>query len=504
MNNTINKQDTLQKLLKGVDTLANIVKTTSGSQGHTYLIKKKDGTPYFTKDGIYIAETVYCEDPIENLACELLRQAGRLTAEQAGDSTTSCITIAQALLHALLEAEVTNHRLLLKEIERVAFDIEKQLYKSSKKIKSKKDCIKVATISVNGNKELGELIGTVVWEARDNGVIQLEESDDNLTTIFQEKGSRYERPYEYKQLLGSNETKIAYNNPLVVVLDVDVDAPLILNEYVRESVELNRPLVILATDFSKNVISVMIENFQKTGLKILPLVIPGYGDEKQEYYKDILSIASNDNVARIVADKFSFTLYTKEFTPLMQKRSEYIESQIGQEISLYFKDILEKRLSIIHQKVFSIHVGATSEVEMRELKDRVEDGILATRAALEEGYVLGGGLALYNIAQSLPEAGMGNNIMEYAISSPALQILKNANAEDKASSLEGNFGYNTTTEQIEDFYKSGIIDSTKAIAASLRNAVSVIKTIISCNGAIIEGNQKQSPTFKDGVGWVNE
>jgi len=330
------------------------------------------------------------------------------------------------------------------------------------------------------------LVGTVMWDARDNGVVLFELSENGETYVYQEFGSRYEKMYDLKQFLGTTGTKVSYDNPLVICLPDEVTAIDTIMPHLEQAKEENRATVIVAPDYSKMVLQILEFNAIKNGYKILPLYTPGYGEEKKEYFKDVQALCTLDNIDRVVATKSDYTLFTKEMTPHLQNRIDVLSHQVGVEKQKYYKEKIEKRLSILSQKVFTIYAGATSEIEQNELKDRMEDGLLATRAALEDGYVLGGGLALYNIAQSMPPEGYGNQVMYQVITSPALQILENANVLDEATNLKDNYGFNTTTMQIEDFYKSGIIDPYKVISCSLNNAVSVAKTIISLNGSICQ------------------
>jgi chaperonin GroEL len=483
MNNTLSKQETLQKLLKGVDTLANVVKTTSGSKGHTILIQREDGSPYITKDGVTVAKAIKCEDIIENLGCKLVQQAAELTVDQAGDGTTATVTMAQRLMQNIINCEISNHRQLFEDIENITQDVLFNLQKTVRKVKTKKDAIRIATISTN-NKELGELVGTVMWDARKNGVVLFELSDNGDTYVYQESGSRYERMYDLKQFLGLTGTRVQYDNPIITIFSEDVVDIETIQEVVEQSKLENRAAVFFAPDYSKMVLQILEFNSIKNGYKILPLYIPGHGDEKKEYIKDIIALVHDGNVDRIVATKQDFTLFTKYVTPSLQNRMDVIAYQIGQEKTKYYKEKLEKRLSILSQKVYTIYAGATSEIEQSELKDRMEDGLLATRAAIEDGYVIGGGMALYNIAKTLSSQGLANQIMYDVLISPCEQILTNATATWAFDSVGDEYGFNTTTMKVEDFYKSGIIDPYKVVASSLNNAVSVAKTIISLNGSI--------------------
>lgn len=495
MNNTVNKKDTLEKLLVGVNTLANVVKTTTGSKGHTMLIEKivvnsenpqdKKKIPYITKDGITIARDIHCKDPIEEMGCDLVRQVSELTADMAGDGSSGCIVMAQKLIQNIVKLDVKDHRQLFKGIEETTSWIQKQLVKGKKKVKSLKDCIRIATISTN-DVELGKLVGTVMWDARENGVVMFELSDNNETYVYQEFGSRYDRMYDLKEFLGITNTKVTYTNPVVVVLGEEVTDINVLWPHLEKAKEENRATVIFAPDYSKLILNILGMNAVKNGYKILPLYIPGYGEERIEYMKDIQALVAEDNVDKIVATKRDFTIFTKADTQSLTNRVNVIAHQVGVEESKYYKEKLEKRMSILSQKVFTIYAGATSDIERDELKDRMEDGLLATRAALEDGYVMGGGMALYNIAQQLPE-GLANQIMYDVITSPANQICENALVELMPPD-NPNVGFNTTTMQYEDFYKSGIIDPYKVISCSLNNSVSVAKTIISLNGCITNGN----------------
>ena len=488
MNNTVNKQDTLNKLLNGVNTLANVVKTTSGSKGHTILIEKKDHEgniiPYITKDGVTVANSIVCSDSIENLGCKLLQEAAKLTVEQAGDGTTGTCIMAQSLIQNIINLDVQDHRKLFQDIENVTENILSQLKKQIKKVKTKKDAIRIASISTN-SESLGNLVGTVMWDARINGVVHFEISDTSETYIYKESGSYFDKRYDLKQFLGATGTKVVYDNPIVLVYQNDVVSYEDLVPYLEMSKEEDRALVIIAPSFSKMIIQIFEMNVVKNSFKILPLYVPAYGEEQPEIIKDIQAL-THENVERVMASRNGFTIFTKEVTPLLQERIDNLAYLSTMERTPYYKDKIDKRISTLSQKVFTIYAGAKSELERNELKDRIEDGLLATRAAIENGYVLGGGLALYNIATSLPSEGYANQIMYDVITSPMMQILENAQVESITyiKLIHDQMGFNTTTMRIEDFYKSGIIDPYKVIACSLTNAVSVAKTIISLNGAI--------------------
>lgn len=508
MNNTFSKEETLQKLITGVNTLANVVKTTCGSKGSTYLIRNENREPYITKDGVSIAEVITCDDPIEDLGCKLLQQAAKLTVDQAGDGTTATITIAQKMINeviAHLDKGMTP-AILLSEVES---SIEKAIVLLKEEVNpvdTLDQAIAIASISAN-DSDLGLLVGEVVWEAKDNGIINLEEGETDETEVYQESGCRYNRPYEYKELLGVSQTKVAYNNPLVIVEEHEVQSFSQIQHHIERSASLKKPLVIIAPDWAKIVINTLIHLQQTNNLRVLPLFSPGYGEDKREYLKDIQAIVA-DNVDRVVADKMGFTIFTYDITPQMQERAEFIKAQIASEPTLFYKEKLEKRMSIIYQKVFTVNVGAPSRIEMKEKYDRIEDALLATRCALEEGYVLGGGVALYNVAEKLGESTSGEALVRAVLKSPLRQIISNASiATGKAISyptkdIGGNNGFNTTTLKIEDFYKSMIIDPYPVVNQSFINATSVAKTIININGTIIPEIKVGNPKFQEGVGFT--
>lgn len=501
MNNIINKEDTLKKLLSGINQLANEVRTTSGSKGKTYLIRKPDGTPHITKDGVTIAKAIKCEDPVEQLGATLLQQAAQKTVEQAGDGTTATITIAQHLAQKIQKAlDETDARQLVEEVDEALQIILKELDKHKYKVKNLRDCIRVATIATNNDNDLGTLIGTVVWEARDNGVVLFEESEKTYTEVVKEQGSKYQRSYEWKKFLGKNEIRTSFENPLIKIYDTDVQSYDMIAYALKESLDTGKPLILFAPDYAKFVINELYRQYT-AGLKILPLLLPGYGDEVQEYKKDIEAIVAGDNVYKVVASKFDFTLYTKEYTQQMQDRTDYVINQIGNEPTQYYKEVLERRLSILNQKVFTVHVGAPSQVEMLELKDRMEDGLLATRSAYEEGYVLGGGIALRNVFQTLVNlTTKGGMCALDAILTPHIQIIRNAGYTYEV--LNGNMGIDTNSGVPTDFKKAGIYDSYGVVKQAVINAFSVIKTIIQLNGTILDNNHQKKVQFVANEGFA--
>ena len=293
-----------------------MVKTTSGSKGRTFLIKRENGTFHITKDGVTLAKSVSHEDVVAELGCRLLEQGANKAVEGAGDGTTGCVTIAQALANALMAhmEEGADHVQLLKETEDAASVVLQALKKQAKKVKSESTCVKIATIALNNDKYYGELIGQTVWAASQNGIVQFEESENTYTEVIQQQGSRYDRPYPWKELLGKNHIKVAYQNPLVYVFTEDVESLNQITPLVNQSHEEGRPLVIFATDFSNIVIQTIIQNHHVNNLKVLPIIMPGYGDEKIEQAKDIASIVEDDNVFQLVADRFGFTIFTKDYT----------------------------------------------------------------------------------------------------------------------------------------------------------------------------------------------
>lgn len=490
MTNIINKENTLNKLLEGVNTLANVVKTTSGSKGRTYLLQKPDGSPYPTKDGVTIAKQIFHSDPVCNLAIKMLQEAAQLTVDSAGDNTTATTILAQALVQGIIEAIQAGHepRFLLEEVEESVSIVEKELKKHSKKVNSLAKAIQIATIATN-NAEVGHLVGSISWEARNNGIIHLEEGT-GTTEIFQETGSHYSHPYEHRQLLGSNETSITIHEPYIAILTKEVTSFDSILPHVHHAQKENRHCVLISPSYSKIVVDAITYHCIKDGGKILPLYLQGEGNNKLEYAKDILALIDGDNVSKLVATKHGYTIFTKEVTPSITKRAEVILSQKYQEEEKYLRDKFDERISTLTQKVFTINVGGISSVEKRELHDRIEDGLLATRCAIVDGYVLGGGITLLNIASTLPQ-GIGHDIMAYALESPYRQILTNASKEieyPETRGLPSTYGFNTTTSRWEDFRKSGILDSYKGVLESIRNATSVAKTIINLNGCILNAN----------------
>lgn len=517
INNIIQKIDTMKGLISGINAIADVVKTTSGSKGNTYAIRRPDGKIDISKDGVTLAKAIKCDDPIEQMGVTLLQEAAELTVNQAGDGTTGTITMAQQMAHSIIGKLQKNadHRFLLKDVENAIGIFLEELEKEKLQIQSEEECISIATIATNNDEYLGNIIGQVVWAARENGVVVFEESEGTEIEVIQQQGSKYEKPYEWKKLLGKNHIRIAYNNPLVYTFNMDIEHFDQIADCLQESVDVKKPLVIFATDFSKYIIN-EIHALYDNGMKILPIVIPGYGDEVQEFYHDITALTADNNVHRIIAEKFGFTIYTKDKTQKVFDRTDYIINQIGNETTKYYREQLQKRLSILNQKLYTMYIGAPSETEKKELWYRVEDGLLATRSAYEDGYVLGGGIAFRNVVRRIQDQISkkkidftdGIDILADTVLSPFLQIMRNAGIESDSllcQQATTNFkdyeGVDTNTLEKANFIELGIIDSFRVIKQSLVNASSVIKTIIQLNGSILDNEKTGNVQFVPNQGF---
>ena len=512
--------DGARKSLKaGVDTIANAVKTTLGPKGRNVAIAKSFGSQVVTKDGVTVAKEIEEKDPFKNVGVEMLKDAARKVNDLAGDGTTTVIVLAQAIANeGFRNVTAGSNPIALKRgLDKAVDIVVDELVKSSKKIKGKEEISQVATISSNDDKELGDMIGKVFEKVGKDGVITVEEAKGFDDEVEYTEGMQFDQGYVSAYFVTDPESlQAVMDNPYIFVTDKklsnlqDIQA---IAEKVLSTAD--RPLVIIADDIENQALATLVVNQLRGTLNVVAVKAPGFGDRKKEFLKDIATVTGAEFISEEVGktlDSVSLTdlggakkvIISKEETIIVQgtgtqkeinARVTEIRTQIEQSSSDYDKEKLQERLAKLAGGVAVVKVGAASEVEAKEKKQRVEDAINATRAAIEEGVVVGGGLAYHNAKKSLdkvefedPDEQLGLEILKSILSEPLKQIAQNAGQDGAvvASKCEGNTGYNAKTGEYVDMLKEGIIDPVKVTRLALVNAASVATMLITTEAVVAE------------------
>jgi len=531
MSKSIIYDEEARKALKaGVDIIANAVKTTLGPKGRNVAIAKTFGSQVVTKDGVTVAKEIEDKDPFKNVGIEMMKEASRRVNDLAGDGTTTVIVLAQAIVNAGFKnvAAGSNPIALKRGLDKGVEVVVKALEKSAKKISSKEEISQVATISSNNDKELGDMIGDVFNKVGKDGVITVEEAKGFLDEIEYTEGMQFDQGYVSSYFVTDAETQEAVmENPYIFVTDKKLSS---LQEIqaIAEKVlaAADRPLVIIADDIENQALATLVVNKLRGTLNVVAVKAPGFGDRKKEMLRDIAVVTG----AEYISDEVGKTLESVDLTDLggakkviidkektvivegsgkdsdIKKRIAEIRAQIDSSSSDYDKEKLQERLAKIAGGVAVIKVGAASEVEAKEKKQRVEDAINATRAAIEEGVVVGGGLALHNMTKALEKINLsdvdeqlGIEILKNVLSEPLKQIAKNAGKDGAviAANCHDKIGYNAKTDEYVDMLETGIIDPVKVTRLALVNASSVGTMLITTEAVVAEIPEEKGSNTPD-------
>ncbi|WOX79082.1 chaperonin GroEL [Candidatus Shikimatogenerans bostrichidophilus] len=506
------------KLIKGVDILANAVKITLGPKGRNVILQKSFGGPQVTKDGVTVAKEIELEDPIENLGAQMVKEVASKTNEVAGDGTTTATLLAQSIIREGLKnvAAGANPIDLKRGIDKAVKEVIKYLKKISKKVGNEK-IKQVASISANNDKEIGELIAKSFERVGKNGVITVEEAKGIETTVEVVEGMQIDRGYQSPYFVTNTEKMISeLENPYILLCDKKINSmkeimPIL--EYIAQS---TKPLLIISEEVEGEALATLVVN--KISLKVVAVKAPGFGDRRKEMLEDIAILTGGtviseekgnkiENFKKEYLGKCEKATIEKENTIIVnglgnkikiEERIKQINSQIITSTSEYDKEKLKERLAKLSGGVAVLYVGAASEVEMKEKKDRVEDALNATRAAVEEGIVVGGGVALLRSIKVLEKLKVDNNeektsikIIKRALQEPLRQIVANSGAEGSvvvAKVLEGkeDYGYDAKIGKYKNLLSSGIIDPTKVTRVALENASSVAGMFLTTECVITE------------------
>ena len=510
------------QLKKGVDALANAVKITLGPKGRNVIIDKKFGAPHITKDGVTVAKEIELADGIENMGAQMVREVASKTADIAGDGTTTATVLAQAIITTGLKnvAAGANPMDLKRGIDKAVKVVVNSLKEQSQEVGSDNDKIKqVATISANNDSSIGSLIAEAMKVVGNEGVITVEEAKGTETEVKTVEGMQFDRGYLSPYFVTNAEKMIAeLENPHILIYDKKISNIQEILPVLEPVAQSGKPLLIVAEDIDGTALSTLVINRLKAGLKIAAVKAPGFGDRRKAMLEDIAVLTGGT----VISEERGFTLENatiehlgtaekvdidKDNTTIVNgqgnkeainARINQIKAQIETTTSDYDKEKLQERLAKLSGGVAVLYVGAATEVEMKEKKDRVDDALSATRAAVEEGIVPGGGVAFIRAIGALDglegdnaDETTGIAIVRRSIEEPLRQIVKNAGGEgavivQKVAEGKGDYGFNARTEVFENLYDAGVIDPTKVTRIAIENAASISSMLLTTECVIVD------------------
>ncbi len=507
--------DAREQLRKGVDELANAVKVTLGPKGRNVVIDKKFGAPQVTKDGVTVAKEIELEDGIQNMGAQMVKEVASKTNDQAGDGTTTATVLAQAIVNTGLKNVTAgaNPMDLKRGIDKAVAEIVKSIKEQSQEVGGDIQKIRqVATISANNDHAIGDIIAEAMEKVTKDGVITIENAKGIDTTVKVVEGMQFDRGYISPYFVTDTEKmECAYDNPYILIYDKKISTMKDLLPVLEKVVNTGRPLLIIAEDVESEALATLVVNRLRGSLKIAAVKAPGFGDRRKEMLEDIAILTGGTVISeekgykledadlsmlgqseKISIDKDNTTIVSgKGNSDMIKARVGQIKAQIEKTTSDYDREKLQERLAKLAGGVAVIYVGAASEVEMKEKKDRFDDALHATRAAVEEGIIPGGGTALIRAAQKLdtvkPEnedEKLGIEIIRRAVEEPLRMIVENAGLEgsvvvNEVKNGKGDYGYNARSEQYENLFQSGVIDPAKVTRVALENAASIAGMLLT-------------------------
>ncbi len=529
--------DARARLKRGVDQLADAVKVTLGPKGRNVVIDKKFGSPTVTKDGVTVAKEIELEDEIENMGAQMVKEVATKTSDLAGDGTTTATVLAQAIYREGLKSVTAgaNPMSLKRGIEKAVETVVTELKKISVPTAGRKEIAQVGSISANNDKEIGNLIAEAMDKVGKDGVITVEEAKGLETTLETVDGMQFDRGYLSPYFITDPEKMEAVlEDAYILIHDKKISSMKDLLPVLEKVAQAGKPLLIVAEDVEGEALATLVVNKLRGTLKVCGVKAPGFGDRRKEMLRDIAILtggqvisdevgvklettALNDlgRAKRIVVDKDNTTLVDgKGKHEAIEGRKSEIKAQIDKSTSDYDKEKLQERLAKLAGGVAVLNVGAATETEMKEKKARVEDALHATRAAVEEGIVPGGGVALLWCQKVLDKAKgadedekIGIEIVRRSLEEPIRAIAQNAGAEGAIvvgkvkESKDKNFGYNAQTDAFEDLVAAGVIDPTKVTRTALQNAASIAGLLLTTECVVVEKKEKEkAPPMPGGGG----
>ena len=517
-----------ENLRKGVDILANAVKVTLGPKGRNVILDKKFGAPTVTKDGVSVAKEIDLKDAVENMGAQLVKEVASKTADDAGDGTTTATVLAQAIFNTGIKnvAAGANPMDLKRGIDKAVVSVVENLKSQSKDIKDSSEISQVATVSANNDHEIGKMIANAMDKVGKEGVITVEEAKGTETDVKTVEGMQFDRGYLSPYFVtNSDKMEAELENPYILIYDKKISAMKELLPVLESVSQSGKPLLIIAEDIEGEALATIVVNKIRGALKVAAVKAPGFGDRRKAMLEDIAILTGGTVISeergyklesatidylgtaeKVNIDKDNTTVVSGAGKKAdINARVSQIKKQIENTTSEYDKEKLQERLAKLSGGVAILYVGAATEVEMKEKKDRVDDALHATRAAVQEGIVAGGGTAFLRAIKSLDSLSLENEdqntgvlIVKTALESPIRTIVENSGGEgsvviQKIKEGKGDYGYNAAVDKYESMFKAGIIDPTKVARLALENAASIAGLLITTECVVVDEPEKDAP-----------
>ena len=517
-----------ENLRKGVDILANAVKVTLGPKGRNVILDKKFGAPTVTKDGVSVAKEIELKEAVENMGAQLVKEVASKTADDAGDGTTTATVLAQAIFNTGIKnvAAGANPMDLKRGIDKAVVEVVNNLKSQSKDIKDSSEISQVATVSANNDHEIGKMIANAMDKVGKDGVITVEEAKGTETEVKTVEGMQFDRGYLSPYFVtNSDKMEAELENPYILIYDKKISAMKELLPVLELVSQSGKPLLIIAEDIEGEALATIVVNKIRGALKVAAVKAPGFGDRRKAMLEDIAILTGGTVISeergyklesatidylgtaeKVNIDKDNTTVVSGAGKKAdIDGRVNQIKKQIENTTSEYDKEKLQERLAKLSGGVAILYVGAATEVEMKEKKDRVDDALHATRAAVQEGIVAGGGTAFLRAIESLDKLDLGNEdqntgvlIVKTALEAPIRTIVENSGGEgsvviQKIREGKGDYGYNAATDSFESMFKAGIIDPTKVSRLALENAASIAGLLITTECVVVDEPEPEAP-----------
>ena len=519
-----------ENLRKGVDILANAVKVTLGPKGRNVILDKKFGAPTITKDGVTVAKEIELKDPVENMGAQLVKEVASKTADDAGDGTTTATVLAQAIFTNGIKnvAAGANPMDLKRGIDKAVKTVISDLQGQSKEIKDSSEISQIATVSANNDREIGNMVADAMDKVGRDGVITVEEAKGTETEVKTVEGMQFDRGYLSPYFVtNSDKMEVELEKPYILIYDKKISAMKELLPVLELVSQSAKPLLIIAEDIEGEALATIVVNKIRGALKVAAVKAPGFGDRRKAMLEDLAiltggTVISEERGYKLesatidylgTADKINIDKDNTTIISGAGKKSDInarvnqIKKQIENTTSEYDKEKLQERLAKLSGGVAILYVGAATEVEMKEKKDRVDDALHATRAAVQEGIIAGGGIAFIRAINSLDKLDLDNEdqntgviIVKTALESPIRTIVENSGGEgsvviQKVKESKNDFGYNAATDTYESMFAAGIIDPTKVTRLALENAASIASLLITTECVIVDEPEKDAPAM---------
>src|SRR6266436_3173050 len=522
--------DARDRMLRGVDTLANAVKVTLGPKGRNVVLDKSYGAPRITKDGVTVAKEIELSDKFENMGAQMVKEVASKTSDSVGDGTTTATVLAQAIVREGVKAVAAgmNPMDLKRGVDMAVAAVIEDIKKRSKKVSTNAEIAQVGTISANGDREIGDMIAKAMQKVGNEGVITIEEAKSLETELDVVEGMQFDRGYISPYFVTNAEKMICeLEHPYILLFEKKLSGLQVMLPLLEAVVQSGKPLLIVAEEIEGEALATLVVNKLRGGLKVAAVKAPGFGDRRKAMLEDIAILTGGqvisedlgiklENVTTAMLGRAKKVIIEKEKCTIVdgagkkkdiEARVGQIKAQIEETTSDYDKEKLQERLAKLAGGVAVIRVGGATEIEVKEKKDRVEDALNATRAAVEEGIVPGGGVALLYASRSLAQLSVdgedqkaGVNIVRKAIQSPIRQILENSGVEGSIvvgkimEHKSETYGFDAQSEEYVDLVDSGIVDPAKVVRAALQDAASVAGLLVTTEAMVAEAPKKQTPS----------